>query len=351
MARMHKAITILGLKLEGEIIRRRPHYHMEDRLLLDRIDYAEGTIALDGAVHPLLDTHFPTVDPGEPYKLTARERSVMEKLRLSFTGSKRLQDHVRFLFSKGSIYLVHNGNLLYHGCISMKEDGTFKPFRVDGKTYSARRFMERVDRLARQGYFSTDDPGQKQYGMDAMWYLWCGAQSPLFGKDKMATFERTFIADEATHEEKRDPYYDLREREEVARHILDGFGVDPDDGHIVNGHVPVRVKRGESPVKAGGRLIVIDGGFCKAYQDRTGIAGYTLVSDSWGLLLVTHQPLESTQRAIEDEMDTDPEMEIVESNDVRIRVADTDRGRDIRRRIADLEALLRAYRSGLIKEA
>jgi fructose-1,6-bisphosphatase-3 len=186
--------------------------------------------------------------------------------------------------------------------------------------------------------------------MDAMWYLWSGAQSPLFGKQKMATFERYFIADEATHEEKRDPYYNLREREEVARRILDEFGVDPDEGHIINGHVPVRVKQGESPVKAGGRLIVIDGGFSKAYQARTGIAGYTLVYNSWGLLLATHQPLESTQRAIEDELDTDPRMSIVESNDVRIRVADTDRGREIRRRIAELKTLLSAYRTGLIKE-
>ena len=351
MARMHKAITIIQFKLEAQIIKRRPHYRMDDRLLLDRIDHDQGTIALGDAVHPLLDTYFPTVDPAQPYALTARERKVVEKLRLSFTGSRRLQEHVRFLFSKGSIYLVRNGNLLYHGCISMNEDGTFKPFHVDGKTYSARDFMDRVDRLARQGYFSTDDPPQKQYGMDAMWYLWSGAQSPLFGKEKMATFERYFIADETTHQERRDPYYQLREREDVARRILDDFGLDPDEGHIINGHVPVRVKQGESPVKAGGRLIVIDGGFSKAYRGRTGIAGYTLVHNSWGLLLATHHPLQSTQKAIEDELDTDPRMEILESNDVRIRVEDTDRGRDIKRRIGELQALLSAYRTGLIKEA
>jgi fructose-1,6-bisphosphatase-3 len=350
MAQMHKAITIIQLKLEAHIIRRRPHYRMEDRLLLDKIDYDQGTVSLDGSVHQLVDARFPTVDPAQPYTLTARERKVIEKLRLSFTGSRRLQEHARFLFSKGSIYLVHNGNLLYHGCISMNEDGTFKPFRVDGETYSARRFMDRVDRLARQGFFSTEDPAQKQYGMDAIWYLWSGAQSPLFGKQKMATFERYFIADLSTHEEKRDPYYDLREREDVARRILGEFGVDPDAGHIINGHVPVRVKQGESPVKAGGRLIVIDGGFSKAYQGRTGIAGYTLVYNSWGLLLATHHALESTQRAIEDELDTDPETEIVESNDVRIRVEDTDRGRDIQRRIEELRTLLNAYRTGLIQE-
>jgi fructose-1,6-bisphosphatase-3 len=350
MAQMHKAITVIQLKLEAHIIQRRPHYAMEDRLLLDKVDYDQGTICLDGTVHPMLDTHFPTVDPARPYALTARERSVIEKLRLSFTGSRQLQKHARFLFSKGSIYLVHNGNLLYHGCISMNKDGRFEPFHVGGETYSAKSFMDRVDRLARQGFFSTDDPTQKEYGMDAMWYLWSGAQSPLFGKQKMATFERYFIADPATHEERRNPYYDLREREDVARRILEEFGVDPDEGHIINGHVPVKVKRGESPVKAGGRLIVIDGGFSKAYQSRTGIAGYTLVYNSWGLLLATHQPLASTQRAIEDELDTDPRTSIVESNDVRIRVQDTDRGREVQRRIEELRALLNAYRTGLIKE-
>ncbi len=350
MAQMHKAIAIIQLKLEAQIIRRRPHYRMEDRLLLDKIDHDEGTVSLAGRAHPLLDTHFPTIDPTEPYALTARERAVVEKLRPSFTGSRQLQRHVRFLFSKGSIYLVCNGNLLYHGCISMNDDGTFRPFHVDGEAYSARDFMDRVDRLARQGYFSTEDPDQKQYGMDAMWYLWSGAQSPLFGKEKMATFERYFVADEATHEEKRDPYYKLREREDVARRILESFGVDPDRGHIINGHVPVRAKQGESPVKAGGRLVVIDGGFSKAYQGRTGIAGYTLVFNSWGLLLATHNALAPIERAIEDALDTDPKMEILESNNVRILVGDTDRGREMQREIRDLQALIRAYRTGLIKE-
>lgn len=350
MAQMHKAITIIQFKLEAQIIRRRPHYGMEDRLLLDKIDPDEGTVSVAGTVHPLLDVRFPTVNADEPTVLTAREESVIEKLVLSFTGSRRLQEHVRFLFSKGSIYLVHNDNLLYHGCIPMNEDGTFRPFHVDGETYSARRFMDRVDRLARQGYFASDDPVKKRYGMDAMWYLWQGSQSPLFGKDKMATFERYFIADASTHEEKRDPYYDFRGQEEVAHRILEAFGVDPDQGHIINGHVPVRVKQGESPIKANGRLIVIDGGFSKAYQGRTGIAGYTLVYNSWGLLLATHHALASAEKAIEHELDTDPQMEVVESNDVRIRVENTDRGQDIRRRIEELQALLKAYRTGLVKE-
>jgi fructose-1,6-bisphosphatase III len=349
MAQMHKAITLIQLKLEAQIIKRQPHYRMEDRLLLENIDYERGTCRLDDVSYPMLDSHFPTVDPSHPYTLTAREKSVVDRLRLSFTHSKRLQQHVRFLFSKGSMYLVHNGNLLYHGCIPMNQDGTFKPFEVHEKTVSAKAFMDRADRLARQGYFSTDHPAQKQDGMDAMWYLWSGAQSPLFGKEKMATFERYFIADRSTHSEKRDPYYDLREQDKIARQILKEFGLDPDQGHIINGHVPVKVKQGESPVKAGGKLIVIDGGFSKVYQGRTGIAGYTLVYNSWGLILATHYPFESTQQAIEQELDIDSKTEILESTTVR-KVRDTDLGRDIQGHIEELYALLSAYRTGLIKE-
>ena len=350
MAQMHKAITIIQLKLEGQVIKRRPHYRMENRLLLDKIDVERSVVHLDGADYPLLDTRFPSVDPHRPYELTAREANVVERLRLSFANSSRLQQHARFLFSKGSIYLVHNGNLLFHGCISMNPDGAYRAFEVDGRAFSAREFMDRLDRLARQGYFATDNPEQKQYGMDAMWYLWSGSHSPLFGKDKMATFERYFIADATTHKEKRDPYYDFREQVGVARRILADFGLDPDTGHIINGHMPVRVMEGESPIKAGGRLIVIDGGFSRAYQDRTGIAGYTLVYNSWGLLLATHHPFGSTQQAIEHELDIDSEMEILENNDARIPIKSTDVGQDIQRRIKELTALLEAYRAGLIKE-
>jgi fructose-1,6-bisphosphatase-3 len=350
MAQMHKAITIIQLKLEGQLIMQQPHFQMEDRLLLDKINYEDGTIRIHDKIYALLDTHFPTVDPGRPYDLTAREKSVVEKLRLSFTNSRRLQHHVRFLFSKGSMYLLYNGNLLYHGCIPMNADGTFKSFEANGKTVSARAFMDRADRLARQGYFSTDHLGQKQDGMDLMWYLWSGAQSPLFGKEKMATFERYFIADPAAHREPRNPYYDLRDQEDTAHRIMEDFGLDPDSGHIINGHVPVKVRRGENPVKAGGKLIVIDGGFSKAYQGQTGIAGYTLVFNSYGLLLAAHQPFESTQKAIEEEVDIDSSTAILERNTVRIRVRDTDLGREIQQRIKDLNALLNAYRTGLIKE-
>jgi fructose-1,6-bisphosphatase-3 len=350
MAQMHKAITIIQLKLEAQIIMRRPQYQMDERLLLDKVDYAQGTIRLNDTVYPLLDTYFPTIDPKRPYELTKQEKSVVERLKFSFANSKRLQQHVRFLYSKGSMYLVCNGNLLYHGCIAMNESGSFKAFKVGGQEYAAKAFMDRVDRLARQGYFATDDLVKKQYGLDAIWYLWSGEQSPLFGKEKMATFERYFIADKTTHEEKRNAYYDLRYQEKIARKILEEFGLDPETGHIINGHVPVRVKKGESPIKAGGKLLVIDGGFAKAYQQETGIAGYTLIFNSYGLLLASHHPFESTQKAIEEALDIDSKTEILETNDTRIRVRDTDQGQEIQQQIGDLQLLLKAYRAGLIKE-
>lgn len=349
MAQMHKAITIIQLKLEAQIIRRRPHYLMEDRLLLDKIDYTKGTIRLEGKVYPLQDTHLPTIDPAQPYELTEQEQNVVERLKLSFTHSERLQKHIRFLYARGSMYLVYNGNLLYHGCIAMNEDGSFMAFKVGGEEFAAKAFMDRTERLARQGYFA-DDLEQRQYGQDAMWYLWSGAQSPLFGKDKMSTFERYFIADKSTHAEKMNPYYDFRDKEETARQILQEFGLDPDTAHIINGHVPVKVKKGESPIKAGGRMFVIDGGFAKAYQSKTGIAGYTLIYNSYGLLLAAHDPFESIQKAIEEEQDIHSKTEIVETNDTRIRVKDTDLGREMQQQIHDLQQLLHAYRIGLIKE-
>lgn len=350
MAQMHKAITIIQLKLEAKIIQRRPHYMMEDRLLLDKIDYEQGTVCLDDQVYPLQDTHFPTIDPTRPYELTEQEQNVVDRLNLSFTHSERLQKHVRFLYARGSMYLVTNGNLLYHGCIAMNEDGAFTAFEVDGQAFAAKAFMDRVDRLARQGYFA-DEPEQRQYGQDAMWYLWSGSQSPLFGKAKMSTFERYFIADKSTHEEKMNPYYAYRDQEETARRILQEFRLDPDSGHIVNGHVPVKVKKGEKPIKAGGRLFVIDGGFAKAYQAETGIAGYTLIYNSYGLLLAAHDPFESTQKAIEEEQDIDSKTEIIETTNRRIRVKDTDLGQEMQQQIKELHQLLHAYRVGLIKEA
>lgn len=350
MGQMHKAITIIQLKLEAQIILRRPQYDMADRLLLDKIDHELGTVRLNGTEYRLRDTNFPTLDPTDPYALTEREQQVVEKLKLSFANSQRLQKHVRFLYAKGSIYLVYNGNLLYHGCIAMNEDGSFRAFKVDGQEFYAKAFMDRVEQLARQAYFATDDPERKHYGMDATWYLWSGAQSPLFGKDKMATFERYFIDDPATHTEKKDPYYEYRDQEETSIRILKEFGVDPASGHIINGHVPVKVRKGERPIKAGGKLLVIDGGFAKAYQKETGIAGYTLISNSYGLLLAAHHPFEATQKAIEEERDMHSTTEILETNKGRIRVRNTDLGRDIQYQIGELQQLLEAYRAGVIKE-
>lgn len=350
LAQMHKAITIIQLKLEGQIIRRRPEYGMENRLLLEQIDYKRGTVCVDGKEYKLNDTHFPTIDPKQPYRLTEQEEMLMDRLKLSFANSERLQKHVRFLYSKGSMYLIFNGNLLYHGCIPMNEDGSFKAFKIDDQEFVARAFMDRMERLARQAYFTTNDPEQKRAGQDAMWYLWSGERSPLFGKDKMATFERYFIDDETSYEEKKNPYYDFRDQEVTARKILEAFGLDPDKGHIINGHVPVKVKKGESPIKAGGKLLVIDGGFSKAYQKQTGIAGYTLVYNSYGLLLVSHHPFESTQKAIEEEIDIYSKSEILETTHARIRVKDTDLGREMQKNINDLQWLLEAYRQGIIKE-
>jgi fructose-1,6-bisphosphatase-3 len=350
MAKMHKAMTIIQLKLEGQLIQRRPHYQMEDRVFLDYIDYKRGTIRVHEAEYPLLDTHFPTIDPAWPLVLNAEEQSVLDKLKLSFAISQKLRQHARFLFSKGSVYHIHDGNLLYHGCIAMNEAGTFKAFKVGGEAFSGKAFLDRVDRLARQGYFATEHPEQKQYGMDAMWYLWCGSQSPLFGKEKMATFERYFLDDKRLHEEKRNAYYRFRDEENTARKILTEFGLDPETGHIINGHVPVKVKKGERPVKANGKLMVIDGGFSKAYQEQTGIAGYTLISNSHGLLLAAHHSFESTQKAVEEEVDIDSETEVLHSHPIRMRVKDTDDGQVIERQIEDLRSLLDAYQSGLIKE-
>lgn len=350
MAQMHKAITIIQLKLEGQVIDRRPQYQMDDRLVLSKIDYQHGTIVLDGAEYPLLDTHFPTIDPGNPYQLTAEESSVVEKLKLSFLNSRELQRHVQFLYSNGSMYLVHNGHLLYHGCIAMNEDSSFKAFKVCGEEFSGKSFMDRVDRLARQGYFSSDDWEQKSYGMDAMWYLWCGAESPLFGKEKMATFERHFVADKTTHKEARNAYYDLRHSEATIEKILEEFGLNPDTGRVVNGHVPVRVKMGESPVKANGKLVVIDGGFSRAYQNQTGIAGYTLVYDADGLQLVAHKPFESAGNSVEDPHPGGAVIKCLETKCPPLRVGDTDEGREIQSKIDHLQKLLEAFRGGLIKE-
>ncbi len=349
LARMQKAISIIQFKLEGQIVQRRSHYNMDDRLLLDKIDLEQGTVSIDGCSHPLLDTHFPTLNSADPYTLSPREEQVMSRLKQSFLNSEKLQNHARLLYAKGGMYLVYNDHLLYHGCMALDEDGSFTKLIIDDTVYQGKSYMDRVDQLARQGYFSTD-PHLRQYGQDAMWYLWSGARSPLFGKSKMATFERYFVADKATHKEQQNPYYDMRDDEKMMQKILVEFGLDPETGRIINGHVPVRVKRGQRPILANGRLLVIDGGMAKAYQGVTGIAGYTLIANSRGLLLAEHKPFVSAEVAIREEIDLESTTEIIDTYPKRQLVRDTDRGTLMAQRIDALLDLLHAYRDGLIKE-
>ena len=351
LARMQKAISIIQFKLEGQIIQRRPHYKMKDRLLLEKVDAERGCVLIGDKAYKLLDSNFPTVDPANPYQLSAREQQVMTRIKQSFLHSEKLQQHVRFLFANGSIYLTHNGNLLYHGCISLEEDGSFTKLTVGDTVYQGRSYLDRVDQLARQGYFSTDAT-LRQYGQDAMWYLWGGARSPLFGKNKMATFERYFVQEKETHTELPNPYYKRRDDEVEMRKILVEFGLDPDTGRIINGHVPVRVNRGQRPILANGKLLVIDGGMAKAYQSVTGIAGYTLIANSYGLLLAEHKPFVSAEIAIRDAIDvhTHTVAESIATHPQRLLVCDTDEGKVIQQRIDALHVLLDAYRAGLIKE-
>lgn len=348
MARMHKAISIIQFKLEAQIILRRPDYDLVDRLLLENIDFHQGTVTIDQDVYSLCDSRFPTLDPQDPYALTENEKKVVECLKLAFLHSEKLQQHARFLFDKGAMFKTFNGNLLYHGCIPMEEDGSFKTLRLFQKEYSGKSLMEELQRLAQVGFFTADNPTKKQEGLDAMWYLWCGPCSPLFGKAKMATFERYFIEASSVHKEPRNIYYTLRNDEATMRGILERFDLDPERGHVINGHVPVMAKKNESPLKAGGKLVVIDGGFSPAYQKKTGIAGYTLVYNSWGMLLATHQNQMTKQSTDPDIHDIACTTETVESRSRRIRIRHTDLGQEIVRRIETLTALYDAFKKGLI---
>ena len=348
MARMHKAISIVQFKLEAQIIMRRPDYDLADRLLLEKIDFHHGTVTIDQDVYSLCDNRFPTVEPQDPYALTASEKKVVQRLKMAFLHSEKLQQHARFLFDKGAMFKIFNGNLLYHGCIPMDEDGTFTALTLHKKDYCGKSLMEEMQRLAQVGFFTTDNPTKKQEGLDAMWYLWCGPCSPLFGKAKMATFERYFIEASSVHKEPRNIYYTLRNDEATVRQILEQFDLDPERGHVINGHVPVIAKKNESPLKAGGKLVVIDGGFSPAYQKKTGIAGYTLVYNSWGMLLATHQNQMTKQATDLDIHDIACITETIESRSRRIRIRHTDLGQEIVRRIETLTALYDAFKKGLI---
>ncbi len=352
IAKMHKAITVIQFKLEGEIIKRRPYFRMNERLVLEKIDYEEGTFNIDDKIYKLKDCNFPTINPDDPYELTPEELELIERLKSSFLNSEKLQNHVGFLFAKGSMYLKYNSNLLFHGCIPLNEDGSFRKVSIgaSGREYSGKAYLDRLEILVREGYFYKNNPEAKLYGMDIIWYLWNGADSPLFGKDKMTTFERYFIENKEAHIEKKNYYFELEDDEKACNMIFEEFGLDPKTSHIINGHVPVKIKKGESPIKANGKLLVIDGGFSRAYQPETGIAGYTLIYNSYGLLLVSHEPFESTQKAIEEEKDILSTTTVLEQEVDRKRVGDTDIGEELRLQIQDLEWLLDAYRKGLIKE-
>lgn len=350
LAQMHKAISLLQFKIEGQIIKRHPEFQMDDRLLLDKIDIEKGEIDLDGEKYKLNNTSFPTIDWSDPYQLSEREKDLIEKLTRSFVNSEKLQRHIKFLYSKGSMYLRYNSNLLFHGCIPLNEDGSFKEVKIGNIKYSGKALLDRVDRAARDSYFFKNDTQLKKYGMDLMWFLWCGPDSPVFGKNRMTTFERYFIDDKSTHYENKNFYYKYRDNEKVIESILEEFKLDPNTSHIINGHIPVKTKEGESPIKANGKLLVIDGGFCKAYQPQTGIAGYTLIYNSYGLLLTSHGPFSAIKNAVKEDSDILSSTVILEHVVRRKRVADTDKGEELRKQIADLEKLLIAYRKGLIKE-
>lgn len=350
IAKMQKAIAIMQFKVEGHIINRNPDYEMNDRNLLERIDYENKTIVLGGKTHELCDKNLPTIDPKDPYKLTDEEASVMEKLRNSFVNSDKMRKHMRWLYAKGSLYLVRNSNLMFHASVPLNEDGTFMKVRVHGEEYSGKALFDKVDSVVRDAYYGNPASDMHQRDVDYMWYLWCGPHSPFFDKDKMTNFEKYFVADKEMKKEKKGYYYTLRNEYDICVKVLKEFGLEGPHSHIINGHVPVKVAKGEQPVKAGGKLLVIDGGFSKAYQSETGIAGYTLIYHSRGLQLVQHEPFQSTQKAIEEGMDIISNRFVLEFNNDRKRVRDTDIGKELESQIDELKKLLCAYRMGLIKE-
>lgn len=347
--KMHKAITILQLKLEGQVIKRRPEFGMDDRLLLDKINPEKKTVTIGGKEYLMNDVDFPTVDFKDPYKLTPEEELVVERLQHAFRHSEKLQRHVRFLFAKGGLYKIHNSNLLYHGCVPMDENGNFKKVNIYGKEYMGKELYDVLDNYARKGYYSQNKV-EKQKGQDILWYIWTGPNSPVYGKDKMATFECYFLNDKEPQTETKNSYYRLYNKEEVVNHILKEFGLNEKTSHIINGHVPVELKKGETPIKCGGKLLVIDGGFSKAYQGKTGIAGYTLVANSHGMYLVAHEPFESADAAVRNESDIFSDFINVETATKRLNVADTDMGEEIKESIRQLEDLLCAYQDGILVE-
>lgn len=344
VAKMHKAITVIQLKLEGQLMAKYPEWEMQQRSLFVKINFSDNTVEIEGKVYPLKDNFFPTVNPDNPLALSDGEKELMTVLTNSFLHSEKLHEHIKFLFAKGSMYNVCNSNLLFHGCIPMDEKGELQSVNINGKSYSGKNLLDKLDELVNRAYFSYDNTKEKEYACDFMWYLWCGSKSPLYGKDKMAFFESYYIDDEKLHKESYNDYYVFSQDVAVCNRILNMFGIDENRGHIVNGHVPVKIKNGESPVKADGKLFVIDGGISKAYQKATGIAGYTLIYDSHSLSLAEHKPF------IPGESNQTPKIQLVEKLESRANISDTDKGEEILEKIGDLRKLLEAYKSGNIKE-
>ena len=349
-ARMHKAITVIQFKVEADIIAHHPEWDMDDRLLLGKIDYDRGVCSIDGKEYEMKSCHFPTVSPSEPNALTADERALIDRLKHSFTVNEKLHKHIRLMLSHGSLYTIINDNLLFHASVPLCSDGSLKQVELDGHKYGGRELMDRIDRIVRSAFQADTEPQEKRFATDYFLYLWCGRDSVLFDKSKMATFERYFLSDKATYKEEKGNYFKLRDDGHVCDAILDAYGVTGHNRHIINGHVPVHAASGENPIKAGGKLMVIDGGFSEAYHKETGIAGYTLVYHSRGFELVQHEPFTSTENAILRGSDIKSTMQIVEMSAHRMLVADTDIGRELKRQISDLEMLLYAYRHGFIKE-
>lgn len=347
--KIQKAMAVIQFKVEAQLIDENPGFGLEDRKLLDKIDYERGTVMLDGIEYELTDTVFPTVDPADPYRLTPEEEDVMQRLEQAFTGCEKLQRHMRFFLDAGSLYKICNGNLLFHACVPLNADGSLMETEVFGETYKGRALYDVMERYVRAA-FDDADPELAKRGRDLLWYMWLGEGSPLFAKSKMATFELYLIAEKEARKEVKNPFYSYLDDERVMGGIFEDFGMDPETSRIVCGHVPVKVKDGEDPVKCGGRVLTIDGGFSKAYQPTTGIAGYTLISNSYGFVLAAHEPLESMRAAVVNELDIHSSRKVVELVDKRTLVADTDNGAVLKQQISDLEELLEAYRNGIVAE-
>ena len=349
VVKIHKAISIIQFKLEGQMIKRHPEYDLQNRLLLDKMNLEKGYVLINGEKYDLTDTNFPTLDPNDIYTLSPEEREVMDRLSESFAKSLKLNDHIDFLYKKGELYTIFNSNLLFHACIPMTETGDFKEVEFLGKRVKGKEYLDLVNETISKVWMSKESADKNL--IDIMWYLWIAPNSPFFGKDKMATFESYFVKDKEMSKERKNPYYTLTYKEEICNKILREFGLDEKESHIVNGHMPVKAKDGESPIRANGKLLVIDGGFAKGYQQKTGNAGYILTNNSHGLLLSQNKPFESVEKAIEEEKDIMSEIIVKKTQVQRKLIGDTDIGKQLKSEIKDLEELLQCYESGEIKQA